>query len=77
MPSDITKGYYRHYKGNYYEVIATARHSESQEVMVVYRALYGSIGLWVRPAKMFSEWVVVDGVKKRRFERVADAVSLL
>ena len=57
----IEPGLYRHFKGNRYEVIGTARHSETEEELVVYRALYGSYGLWVRPAEMFRE--KVDRVK--------------
>ena len=60
-------GRYRHYKGMLYEVIATARHSETLEPMTLYRALYGEQGLWVRPAAMFNDTVVIDGVAQRRF----------
>ena len=60
-------GRYRHYKGMLYEVIATVRHSETLEPMTLYRALYGEQGLWVRPAAMFNEDVVIDGVRQRRF----------
>ena len=60
-------GLYRHYKGNLYEVIDTVRHSETLEPMTLYRALYGERGLWVRPAAMFSESVVVDGQPQPRF----------
>ncbi len=63
-------GLYRHYKGGLYEVIGTARHSESLEPMTVYRALYGAHGLWVRPAAMFSEQVTIDGVLQARFQKV-------
>ncbi|WP_341906901.1 DUF1653 domain-containing protein [Polaromonas sp. YR568] len=62
-------GLYRHYKGMLYEVIGTVRHSESLEAMTLYRALYGEKGLWVRPAAMFNEEVVIDGVKQPRFAR--------
>jgi hypothetical protein len=65
-------GKYRHYKGLLYEVIGTARHSESLEPMTLYRALYGEGGLWVRPAAMFIEEVVIDGVRQPRFARMAD-----
>ena len=64
-------GLYRHYKGNLYEVVDTVRHSETLEPMTLYRALYGEKGLWVRPAAMFAEDVVVDGVQQRRFAKVA------
>ena len=66
-------GLYRHYKGGQYEVIGTARHSETLEPMTVYRALYGARGLWVRPAAMFAETVEIDGVVRQRFEKVQDA----
>ncbi|MDR0917284.1 MAG: DUF1653 domain-containing protein [Oscillospiraceae bacterium] len=65
-------GIYRHYKGNFYELIGTARHSETLEELVVYRALYGERGLWVRPAAMWDETVTADGVAVPRFERVED-----
>ena len=58
---------YRHFKGNEYEVIGLDRHSETQEEMVVYRALYGDFGLWVRPARMWNETVERDGKTFRRF----------
>ncbi len=64
----ISPGRYRHYKGNEYEVIGTAHHSETQELFVVYRALYGETGLWIRPAAMFAETVEHDGVTVQRFE---------
>ena len=60
-------GLCRHYKGGQYEVIGTARHSETLEPMTVYRALYGAHGLWVRPAAMFNEQVLIDGVMQPRF----------
>ena len=66
-------GLYRHYKGGQYEVIGTARHSETLEPMTVYRALYGAHGLWVRPAAMFSETIEIDGVVRPRFEKTPDA----
>lgn len=64
-------GLYRHYKGMLYEVVGTVRHSESLEPMTLYRALYGEKGLWVRPAAMFNEEVVIAGVKQPRFARQA------
>lgn len=64
----IPTGRYRHYKGNCYEVIGTARHSETEEPMVVYRCLYGDHSLWVRPLGMFMERVVVEGQAVPRFE---------
>ena len=63
-------GKYRHYKGGLYEVIGIARHSETQEELVVYRPLYGEGGLWVRPRVMFLETVVVNGESLPRFQRV-------
>lgn len=65
---EIKKGKYKHFKGNEYEVIGTARHSETLEEMVVYRALYGEGGLWVRPASMWNETVERDGKTVKRFE---------
>ena len=61
-------GKYKHYKGHEYEVIGVAKHSETLEDMVVYKALYGDHETWVRPLKMFTEEVVVDGKKVPRFE---------
>ena len=58
---EIKPGKYRHFKGNHYEVIGIAHHSETMEDLVVYRALYGEQGLWVRPAAMWSETVDRDG----------------
>lgn len=66
----IQPGRYRHFKGNEYEVIAVARHSETEEPMVVYRALYGDYGLWVRPAKMWNEQIVRDGKMYTRFTKI-------
>lgn len=63
-------GRYRHYKGNEYEVIGVARHSETLEELVVYKALYGDNDLWVRPLAMFIEEVDVEGKKMPRFEYV-------
>ena len=66
-------GLYRHYKGNLYEVLDTARHSETLEPMTLYRALYGDKGLWVRPAAMFAEDVAIDGIRQARFTKVETA----
>lgn len=63
----MKKGVYEHYKGNRYEVIDTARHSETEELLVLYRTLYGDETLWVRPFSMFFEQVNVDGVMQERF----------
>ncbi len=67
--TEVMPGRYRHYKGNFYEVIGVARHSESEEKMVVYRCLYGDRSLWVRPLEMFIGNVIVDGRKVPRFSR--------
>jgi hypothetical protein len=63
-------GRYRHYKGNEYELVGVARHSETLEPMVVYRPLYGEGALWVRPYAMFFENVVIDGIEQRRFQPI-------
>lgn len=68
----IIPGIYRHYKGMDYQVLDVARHSETEEQLVVYRALYGERGLWVRPLSMFEETVEVEGELVARFERIAD-----
>lgn len=65
-------GIYRHYKGNLYQVLHTARHSESEEWLVVYRALYGDYGVWVRPLTMFCESVTIDSKTLPRFELVKE-----
>ena len=67
---EIKPGKYRHFKGNLYEVIGTATHSETREPMVVSRALYGEHGLWVRPAAMWSETVDRDGYHGPRFQYI-------
>ena len=67
---EITPGRYRHFKGNEYEVLYIARHSETLEEMVVYRALYGERGIWVRPASMWNEMVERDGKTYRRFTKI-------
>lgn len=66
----IKKGKYKHFKGKYYEVIDVCKHSETLEEMVIYRTLYGNYDLWVRPLKMFTEKVEVDGKLVDRFEYV-------
>ena len=68
--TQIRPGRYRHFKGNEYEVIGIARHSEDESPMVVYRKLYGDLSIWVRPADMWSETVVRDGKTYTRFVRV-------
>ena len=65
---EINTGKYRHFKGNEYEVVAIAKHSETLEEMVVYKALYGDGGYWVRPASMWNETVIKDGKTFKRFE---------
>jgi hypothetical protein len=70
--NSLSPGRYRHYKGNEYEVIGIARHSETEEEMVVYRKRYGDYSLWVRPLVMFVENVVVDGRLVARFELVGE-----
>jgi hypothetical protein len=64
----VQKGIYKHYKGHLYEVIDRVRHSETLEYLILYKALYGDYGLWVRPEAMFLETVVIDGVEHPRFE---------
>jgi len=64
----LQSGIYRHYKGNLYDVLTTAQHSETEEWMVVYKALYGEKGMWVRPYEIFIEKVEVDGVMVERFK---------
>ena len=64
---EIKLGKYRHFKGNEYEVVGVAKHSETLEEFVVYRALYGDGGLWVRPATMWNEEVERGGKKYKRF----------
>ncbi len=63
----IPAGKWRHFKGNEYEVLGIARHSETREPVVVYRALYGDGTLWIRPAEMWNEWVEWEGKRQRRF----------
>lgn len=72
MTEQLQPGRYRHYKGNDYEVLGVARHSENDELLVVYRPLYGEMGLWVRPLAMFSEQVETNGTLQPRFRRIED-----
>lgn len=67
MKTTIRTGRYRHFKGNMYRVLYTARHSETMEELVVYQALYGEQGIWVRPAAMWNELVNADGQQVPRF----------
>lgn len=69
---ELKTGKYRHFKGNEYELIGIASHSETMEPMVVYRALYGEQGLWVRPAAMWTEHVERDGYSGPRFRYIGD-----
>ena len=69
--ADIKPGRYRHYKGNEYTVLGVARHSETLEQLVVYRQEYGDRGLWVRPAAVFAETVIVNGKETPRFAAIA------
>ena len=66
----IPAGHYRHFKGNYYRVLSIARHSETLELLVVYQALYGEGGVWVRPAEMWNEMIIRDGETFPRFRRI-------
>ncbi|WP_457857623.1 DUF1653 domain-containing protein [Psychrobacter pulmonis] len=68
--SSVAQGIYRHYKGSLYQVLHTAQHSETEELLVVYRCLYGEYGVWVRPLSMFVETVEVDGKEIPRFELI-------
>lgn len=71
----VQPGLYRHYKGPEYRVFATAQHSETQQLMVVYQALYGEFGIWVRPLDMFNEYVEVDGKTVPRFALIQAETS--
>ena len=71
LPFEPRPGRYRHYKGKEYRVLGLARHSETLEPVVVYQALYGEHGLWVRPAAMFTEMITAAGVRQPRFARFA------
>ena len=68
----VRPGRYRHFKGNEYQVLGVARHSETEEEMIVYRALYGEGGLWVRPAAMWSEMIERGGQTVRRFTYIGE-----
>ncbi len=72
----LRPGRYRHFKGNAYELLTVARHSETLEPMVVYRALYGEGGIWVRPAAMWSEIVERDGYCGSRFVYAEDDAAI-
>ncbi|MEM7018857.1 MAG: DUF1653 domain-containing protein [Pseudomonadota bacterium] len=69
---ELKLGKYRHFKGNEYEVVGVARHSETMEAHVVYKQLYGDGGLWIRPLSMFIETVERDGKVFQRFEFIGE-----
>ncbi len=71
----IHQGIYRHYKGNLYQVLHTAQHSETEEALVVYRCLYGDYSVWVRPLAMFIETVTIEGKQIPRFELIKALAS--
>jgi len=73
----IQTGIYQHYKGQQYRVFAVAQHSETEELMVVYQALYGACGMWVRPLTMFVEQVDIAGQMQPRFALLSAEESLL
>ncbi len=68
----IKLGKYRHFKGNEYEALYLAKHSETLEEMVVYRALYGEFGIWVRPLSMWNETVIHEGREVKRFTYIGE-----
>lgn len=70
--AEIKIGKYRHFKGNEYEVLCVAKHSETCEEMVVYRALYGDNDIWVRPANMWNDTVIRDGISYKRFTYISE-----
>ena len=72
MEDSVKLGRYRHFKGNEYRVLYTATHSETLEPMIVYQALYGEGGIWVRPLKMWNETVVRNGVEYKRFTYIEE-----
>jgi hypothetical protein len=71
----ISRGVYQHYKGNYYQVIGIARHSETLEEIVVYQALYGDYGLWVRPFSMFTQAIIFNEKLTPRFKFISESLS--
>ena len=73
----LRPGIYQHYKGQQYQVYEVARHSETEEELVVYRCLYGDYSLWVRPLAMFIESVAINGKLQPRFSFIADAPATL
>ena len=77
MSDHIKTGLYRHYKGNYYQVIGLSRHSETLEPLVVYQSLYGDYGLWVRPVALFQGLIEHDNQTVARFQFVKETISTL
>lgn len=73
MPESLPPGRYRHFKGGLYEVVGIARHSETEEELVIYRPLYGEGGLWARPLAMFVETVIHEGKSQPRFQKIQDS----
>ncbi len=68
----LKKGIYQHFKGNRYQLLEIARHSETEEEYVVYKALYGDMGIWIRPVSMFDELIERDGTEQKRFKLVEE-----
>ena len=68
----VVNGIYKHYKGNYYKVLAVAKHTENLEDLVVYEALYGNNDIWCRPLSMWNEEVIIDEKRIKRFELIED-----
>ncbi len=75
MVIKMKKGIYRHYKGNCYELLCVAKHSETLEDMVVYRALYGRGEIWVRPARMWEEEIIKDQKSVKRFTYIGERLE--
>jgi hypothetical protein len=71
----ITLGIYQHYKGALYQVVGLAKHSETLEELVVYRALSGDNGLWVRPLSMFNEELLINNLKVPRFKFISESLQ--
>ncbi len=74
---EVKLGVYQHYKGNYYQVVSFARHSETLEELIVYQELYGNYGMWVRPQDMFLENIFIEGKEIARFKFVNASFSKL
>ncbi len=75
MNESVKLGRYRHFKGNEYEVLAVATHSETLEPMVVYRALYGDGGVWARPLSMWNETMERNGIRQSRFTYIGETAK--